>query len=453
MYGSLIYHIATSAAVAAVARVHDTSFIIPPFGNGDARSMPPWTNGAARDCFVGRGTSAPLRLRRAVLKQLLHALEHTGEKSGCTPAPKPPQPYGFIGAVYDGHRNPRTLSFAPAFAGPLFMRFPQSGKIIGPLGMADIIAKLAADRALIPADLVAELKRNLDMLVGKALGRVDTVMRAGAAFEPATIARSVVRDWLRSIRPDDFSLRRTTRAVEGQASREEAARILQEDGDYLFASDRLELRMRAQRGLMTPDFNLSSVTQRVKALREANVPPIFPERFEGTVDGDAFPTIDFILAFVSGNYLRALMKARSKSKIHRVAPASLKDIAFFRTHAFDGAKLSPQILRELLAYVSENDRVQPGGVENAIQLYGAASAFLETALAPMPAGERRYKSFHEGSSLLFIGDRLWHIRYSPEDRERIAREFERKRNKGKGKTANPQSINSMATLFPEIVKP
>jgi hypothetical protein len=315
------------------------------------------------------------------------------------------------------------------------------------------IQDLVRNPALVPTGLLTRLERACDVLAAKALERIDRVRTSGATIKPETAARSVIRDWVRNMDPGDFSLCKTTVRVPSNKAQDAARQVLQESEDFLFAPHRFELMMRAERGLMTADFDLAAVRRRATKFKEAGVPPIFPARFEGDVEGQPFPTIDFIFAFTSGSYQKAVTAARQKNRIFQVPPASIRDIEHFRTCAFDDQKLNPLILKELIAYVRNNGRVQPGGLKEAIERYHAAYAFLETALAPMPASERTYKAYRTGTSLLFVWNTLWHMHYRPEDRATIAHDFAAGMRKPKGRKFTPDSIERMALLFPEIVKP
>ena len=106
----------------------------------------------------------------------------------------------------------------------------------------------------------------------------------------------------------------------------------------------------------------------------------------------------------------------------KIFPSNLNDILDFRTQAFDGDQISPQVIRDIGNYLFEKD-MKENTPEHLHNLYILGAMHLENTLQDVTPKVRSYTKFNPGDSIDFITRLFWHTKYSPEDRVKIAEEY------------------------------
>lgn len=255
-----------------------------------------------------------------------------------------------------------------------------------------------------------------------------------------------------------FRTRHKLPADEFRRQKEFAERMLAQHRDYLSANERYEMRMVAKEEGCLLSVKMESTERRITDLANAGVPPVFLEAFEGATRSGPFPVIDFVLEFVSGRYFKiaaVLGIKRKKGIVNRydsvIRPALPTDVRDFRTRAFDGEKICPQLYREISNYIREHfnipsDRAEEIAIHDQIVL-----KFLESALCGFPPGERVYSQYSEGEPLDFISKRMWYLSFSPEDRVRIVRDFVKRLREKESDLMKRNLLTRMAALFPDEI--
>ncbi len=197
---------------------------------------------------------------------------------------------------------------------------------------------------------------------------------------------------------------------------------------YLSRTERAELQGFLNKTSILWHTNIARTKGRIKRLVDAGIPPIYNPQIENPIEGSSFPVEDFLIQLPTGVLARRVaaqqVKRRGENKSDRfilVIPSTLEDILAFRTLAFDGDSLSPQVIRDITNYVREKQ-----GEDLATSLIRSdylVLKHLEETLRYVAPGERAYKEFNEGKDLGFLAKRFWHTDYTQEDRIRIVRDF------------------------------
>lgn len=205
-------------------------------------------------------------------------------------------------------------------------------------------------------------------------------------------------------------------------------RILQAHSDYLFTDERKALKAVAEERNFLMGADPKKIESRILKIRAAGVPPIFKESFE-TKGG--FPRADLILQLVSGNYVKRFRaqaaEHKKKKKLKEpglparpefsIEPSTVHDVLLFRTYAFDGFAISPHVIRETDFYITERF----GRPSNR---YEGIFKYLEKALRGFRTLKKKeQKTFRKGTPLDFINQRMWHTRFTPEDRILVVNDF------------------------------
>ncbi len=253
--------------------------------------------------------------------------------------------------------------------------------------------------------------------------------------------------------------RRLTRSIPKSvfdAHKAFAERMLNENSGYLHARERVECKaVVAEEGFFEL-VNPEKTERRIGRIKQAGVPPIFQEELEGRTKAGPFPTVDFLLQFVSGNF----RKRQIAQHIHAryagrkvstgIIPATVEDILAFRMMAFDGDRLSPLIYREINEYVKTKFRLSEDQVETIPRSDVLVLKYLEVALGGVKPRERSFETYSEGAPLTFAEETMWHTSYKPEDRERIINDYlTRLRNKVADIVRNKKLLGIMKVLFPD----
>lgn len=238
---------------------------------------------------------------------------------------------------------------------------------------------------------------------------------------------------------------------------EEARALLSEENNgYLAPWELMECSGFLEKtcSLETTDFLRANA--RIARLKNAGIPPLY-ENTGSVVPSSCFPVVDFMIQFPTGKLLKRWAGQQHQNRMNprksftpRIYPSSLDDILDFRTLAFDGDRLSPQVIREFIDYTSEKET---GEVNNktVTQADLLRLKYLELALSGIPPSERTYQSPTPGD-FSFIGSRFWHTQYTPEDRAKIAEEYVKCLQDGALRYNSKKNRHGrMRALFPEIV--
>lgn len=232
-----------------------------------------------------------------------------------------------------------------------------------------------------------------------------------------------------------------------------AQRALHEYRHYLSADERRELKRVANEEGLFYRVRPEQTERRIEGLLHAGVPPIFREDFEG-ITTHPFPTIDFVMQYVSGRHFRNIAASvinKGKGKRFTISAANLEDVRSFRTLAFDGEKISPQIIRDIELHVRNHFNIEESNADAVLRNDQYVLKYLETALAEFPPEKREFQDYRGGMPLGFLRNSLWHIAYAPKDRERIARDYRDRVIRGETGLAREKLHFRMAFLFPEII--
>ncbi len=236
-----------------------------------------------------------------------------------------------------------------------------------------------------------------------------------------------------------------------------AKRMLVEAPGYLHAKERAECRAVVAEEAFFEFVKPERTEKRIGNMEQAGVPPIFQEELEGGAKKGSFPTVDFLLQFVSGNFRRRQVmqfvkaKKMGRRESAEVLPATVEDVMAFRTLAFDGDRVSPFVYREINDYVKTKFRVSADQAENIVRSDVLVLKYLEIALRDLDPQERSFKRYEEGTPLAFAEETMWHTSYTPADRERIIKDYlERLRNKAEDIVRNTKLLLRMKVLFPEF---
>ncbi len=233
--------------------------------------------------------------------------------------------------------------------------------------------------------------------------------------------------------------------------------LSEENEGYIAPWELMECRgfLEKTNSLETTDFQRAR--SRIARLKSAGIPPLY-ENTGSIVPTSWFPIVDFMIQFPTGRVQRRWAGQQMgnrvnprKSFIPRIYPSSLDDIIEFRTIAFDGNRISPQVIRDLVDYASDKET---GEVDNetVIQADLLRLKYLELLFADIKPRERNYQSLTgDYFDFMGIGRRFWHTAYTPEDREKIARRYVDGLTCG-GLGYDSKKHKRMRVLFPEIVQ-
>ncbi len=200
------------------------------------------------------------------------------------------------------------------------------------------------------------------------------------------------------------------------------------------------------------------IIKRAEDMIQAGIPPIFCKEFEAE-DENPFPNVDFLLQFISGKYrknqrsqiIRAKKSGAKKSPFVKITPSLNEDVTAFRTLAFDGDKISPQVYREINAFAKSHFRIEEGQKELVSRSDLLILKYLERALLELKPEERECDEYTEGDDLSFLKKELWHLRYTPEDRLNITNDYKRRLEGGeRALTSNKKLFQNMQMLFPDV---
>ena len=135
----------------------------------------------------------------------------------------------------------------------------------------------------------------------------------------------------------------------------------------------------------------------------------------------------------------------------RVPKADAQDVRKFAERAYDDGKINIHFLRDLVHRVRENasDERAPQYESMQSAIVGYLGRELKTMIPAKTTYEEKYTP---GMDLGFLYNKgMWHLKYSPEDREAIARAF----TEGicaRTMTRNAKTIARMKSIFPQIVE-
>ncbi len=200
---------------------------------------------------------------------------------------------------------------------------------------------------------------------------------------------------------------------------------------YLSRTERAELEGFLGKTLVLWHTNISRTKARIKRLVDVGIPPVYNPQIENPIEGSAFPVEDFLIQLSTGALTRKRAAQQIKNRRENrknsfvpIFPSTLEDILAFRTLAFDGDSLSPQVIRDIASYVREKqgEDLSTSLIRNDYLVL----KHLEETLRLVAPGERAYKEFNEGEDLGFLRKRFWHTDYTPEDRVRIVKDFKKR---------------------------
>lgn len=233
--------------------------------------------------------------------------------------------------------------------------------------------------------------------------------------------------------------------------------LSEENDGYIAPWELMECRgfLEKTNSLETTDFQRAKA--RIARLKNAGIPPLY-ENTGSIIPTSWFPIVDFMIQFPTGRVQHRWAGQHAgnrvnprKSFIPRIYPSSLDDILEFRTIAFDGDHISPQVIRDLVDYASEKETGEVD-TEAVIQADLLRLKYLELLFADIKPRERNYQSLTgDYFDFMGIGRRFWHTAYTPEDREKIASRYVKGLTCG-GLGYDSKKHKRMRVLFPEIVQ-
>lgn len=201
--------------------------------------------------------------------------------------------------------------------------------------------------------------------------------------------------------------------------------------------------------------NTECTKRRIEKIKAAGIPPIFDPGIESPIENSTYPVLDVLIQLPSGKLFEQFSRQQAFSRkigmrrSPRIYASTMEDILAFRTLAYDGDKLSPHVVRDILDYFSQKD-YGSHEASTILKVDYIRMKYLEASLRGVKPQERTYIRFDLSQSLNFIGKRFWHVRYTPEDRMSIVREYQR-RIESRGYKLDWEHSRRMKVLFPEIL--
>ena len=215
----------------------------------------------------------------------------------------------------------------------------------------------------------------------------------------------------------------------------------------------LEERMEAQGVLDKTNYFRNTVPKRTKRrveeIKAAGFPPIFDSGIENPLENSTYPILDVLIQLPSGKLFERYRRQDYLKSDTKHFASSREDILAFRTLAYDGSRLSTHVIRDILDYFGQKDFGETE-TRTILKADHIILKYLEASLRGVEPQEREYTKFDSSQPIDFIGKRFWHVQYTPEDRENIAREYKRRLESREIKK-NYEHFRRMKALFPEII--
>ncbi|MBW2968185.1 hypothetical protein KY362_06895 [Candidatus Woesearchaeota archaeon] len=213
--------------------------------------------------------------------------------------------------------------------------------------------------------------------------------------------------------------------------------ILRDMHGYIRTHDRERLAKALKSGVFPTIQEMGYIRARAERRKDAGLPPLWNPEFEGygtielTVKVNEFdtkqevfhkfPTIDFVLTYGAGTYMRSRMKRGQdlRDGVKRgIEPAATADIEKFCTNALPPDGLLDKDIEFWTRYEFGKDLESPENLDAIVENTVRALDFLRTELADYPREEREEVKY-DGGDIGFVKEPLWYLRFSETDRLKV----------------------------------
>lgn len=243
--------------------------------------------------------------------------------------------------------------------------------------------------------------------------------------------------------------------------------LLENHSGYLYAGDREKITAFLNDDVaLSPNDLPEQATLRAQRFMNAGIQPIFEQGLENETDaGKRFPVLDDIILQGSGNLSQKVAAKATARDVYTpdwrrnernmlIPRAKPEDVLAFAQRAYDNGQVNPQFVRDLGFRVRHYTKASDKNKARYEAAQNIALSYLQNALKVFIPEQSSYsKKYEQGMDLKFVyGKSMWHLDYSPEDRQKIANDFA-DRIKKKELPRSKLTVMRMKTLFPEIDLP